>query len=181
MKKLFFLLFTTCCISTVFAQYNRRFYGGIDHQEGLHLIGEALYLGKYGWGNAAAIGYRFNNYMAIGAGSGYIMYTGEHFNGSAVPLFADLRVNILSSMVSPYVALTGGVYFDHYTNTDYYTFDDKTVTKESKHKSVSGYYNVAAGLYVRCTGTFAIHAGAGYNNIVNGYIISAGIAVTFVE
>jgi opacity protein-like surface antigen len=179
MKKLFFLVFTICCIQAASAQYNKRFSSGAGKQEGFHLMGEALYLGKYGWGDAVAIGYRFNNRVVLGAGGGYMSYDGEQFKGTAVPLFADVRMNLLSSKCSPYVALTGGVYFNSYTNSDRFTFVDRTVIRESKHKSVSGYYNVAAGLSVRCTDAFAVYAGAGYNNIVNSYAISAGIAVMF--
>jgi hypothetical protein len=153
----------------------------IRKQQGFHLLGEALYLGKYGWGGAVAIGYRFNEYVALGAGSGYAAYAGEQFKGSAVPLFADLRVNILSSKVSPYVAVSGGAYFDTFDNTNSYTFNGRTVTINSEYKSVSAYYNVAAGLYVRCIDLLAVHAGAGFNSIVNSYTINVGIAITFVK
>jgi hypothetical protein len=181
MKKLFFLLFTVCCISVASAQYNRAFYGGAGKQKGLHFTGEALYLGNYGWGNTAAIGYRFNNYVALDAGGGYVSYAGDYFKGAAIPLAAGLRVNLLSFSLSPYVALAGGISFDNYTNTDQYIFDEKTVTKENKHQLVSGYYNVAAGLSVRCTDTFSLYAGAGYNNIMNSYTISVGIDITFIK
>ena len=150
-------------------------------RKGVHFTAEALYLGEYGWGGVAAIGYRFNEYVALGAGGGYALYGNERFNGSAIPLFADLRVNILPFMLSPYVAVAGGVYIDAYTNTDTYAFNGRVVTRNSEYKSVSGYYNVAAGLYLRCTDVFAVHAGAGYNNIVNSYSIHAGIAITFVK
>jgi hypothetical protein len=151
----------------------------VKKQKGTYLSGEALYLSQYGWGGTAAIGYRFNEYVALGAGGGYAGYAGENFSGSAIPLFADLRVNILPFMVAPYVAVAAGVCFDTYTNTDTFVDKGKTVTKTNEYKSTYGYYNVAAGLYLRCSDSFAVHAGAGYNNIVKTYSINAGIAITF--
>jgi hypothetical protein len=150
-------------------------------QKGVHLLAEALYLGEYGGAGIAAIGYRFNEYVALGAGGGYAVYSAERYKGTAIPVFADLRVNILPFMLSPYVAVAGGVYLDAYTNTDSYTFNGRTVTQSTSYEAVTGYYNVAAGLYLRCSDVFAVHAGAGYNNIVNSYSINAGIAITFVK
>jgi hypothetical protein len=149
-------------------------------------IVEALYLNHYGWGSVGVLGYRFNNYMSLGAGSGYVKYSGENFNGSAVPVFANLRVNMLRHVLSPYVAVAGGVCFDTYTNTDtytdtyinlYYPDNSGTRTETSEHKTTYGYYNVAAGLHLQYTPKFAIHAGAGFNNIVNAFTVSMGISV----
>jgi hypothetical protein len=151
----------------------------VRKQKGVYLTAEALYLNRYGWGGTAAIGYRFNSYVALGAGGGYALYAGEDFSGKAIPVFAGLRVNILPYVVSPYVAVAAGACFDTYANTDSYTGKGKTVTKNSEHETVYGYYNVAAGLYLRCSDGFAVHAGAGYNNIVKTYTINAGIAITF--
>ncbi|MDR0694886.1 MAG: hypothetical protein LBF81_06275 [Prevotellaceae bacterium] len=153
----------------------------VRKQRGLHLAGEALYLGAYGWGGAAAIGYRINNYVALGAGGGFAAYAGEHFSGAAIPVFADLRVNILPGRFSPYVAVAAGACFDTYTNTNTYTYNSKTTTETSEHKATNGYYNVAAGLYVRCSDVFALHAGAGFNSIVNTFTVNVGFAVTFVK
>ncbi|MDR3133099.1 MAG: PEGA domain-containing protein [Prevotellaceae bacterium] len=141
-------------------------------QKGFHFIWEGLYLGEYGWGSSAAIGYRFNYYVALSAGGGYVKYTGENFEGAAIPLFADLRINISRSSVSPYVALTGGVYFDSY-NTDQYTDNGR---KTSESKATYEYYNASAGLSMR-TGSTILHVGAGYNNIVNTFALSAGFAL----
>jgi hypothetical protein len=149
--------------------------------KGFHLAGEILYLSAYGWGGTAAIGYRFNNYVALGGGGGYAAYAGENIKGSAVPVFADLRVNILSGKFSPYVAVAAGACFDNYTNTDSYTDNGRTVTETSEHKATYGYYNVAAGLYIRCSDVFALHAGAGYNGLVNTFTANIGFAVTFVK
>ena len=153
----------------------------VRKQKGFHLAGEALYLSAYGWGGVAAIGYRFNNYVALGGGGGYAVYAGENFNGAAAPVFADLRVNILPGRFSPYVAVAAGACFDKYTNTDTYTDNGRTTTKTIEYTATYGYYNVAAGLYVRCADVFALHAGAGYNNIVNTFTINIGFAVTFVK
>jgi hypothetical protein len=151
----------------------------VRKQKGVYLTAEALYLNQYGWGGTAAIGYRFNEYVALGAGGGYAMYAGENFSGKAIPVFAGLRVNILPYVVSPYVAVAAGACFDAYANTDTYTDNGRTITETSEHDSVYGYYNVAAGLYLRCSDGFAVHAGAGYNNIVKTFAINAGIAITF--
>jgi hypothetical protein len=153
----------------------------VKKQKGFYLAGEALYLGAYGWGGVGAMGGRFNNYVALGAGSGFAAYSGENFKGAAIPVFADLRVNILPGRFSPYVAVAAGACFDTYTNTDTYTDNGNTTTKTSEYKATYGYYNVAAGLYVRCADVFALHAGAGYNSIVNSFTVNVGFAVTFVK
>jgi hypothetical protein len=149
-------------------------------------IAEALYFNHYGWGGVGILGYRFNNYISLGAGSGYVKYSGENFNGSAVPVFTNLRVNMLHHVLSPYVSVAGGVCFDTYTNTDTYTdtyiniyYPDNigTRTETSEHKTTYGYYNVAAGLHLQYTSKFAIHTGAGFNNIVNAFTVSMGISV----
>jgi hypothetical protein len=153
----------------------------VRKQKGFHMTGEALYLSAYGWGGAAAVGYRINNYVALDAGGGFAAYSGENFKGAAIPVFADLRVNILPGRFSPYVAVAAGACFDTYTNTDAYTYNGKTMLETSEYKATNGYYNVTAGLYVRCADVFALHAGAGYNSIVNTFTVNVGFAVTFVK
>lgn len=145
---------------------------------GFHLAGEALYLTGYGWGGAAVIGYRINRHVALGAGGGYAAYAGEHFKGAAIPVFADLRVNILPGRFSPYVAAAAGVCFDSYTNTNTYIAGGRTFTTTTEYKATALYYNVAAGLHVRCSGVFALHAGAGYNSMVNTFTVNVGFDVT---
>jgi hypothetical protein len=145
---------------------------------GFHLAGEAIYLNAYGWGGAAVIGYRINNYVALGAGGGFVAYAGENFKGAAIPVFADLQVNILPGSFSPYVAAAAGACFDSYTNTNTYGAGSRKFTTTTEYKATSLYYNVAAGLHVRCSGVFALHAGAGYNSIVNTFTVNVGFDVT---
>jgi hypothetical protein len=153
----------------------------VRKQKGFHLGGEGLYLNGLGWGGAATVGYRFNNYVALGAGGGYALYAGENFTGYAIPVFADLRVNILPYAISPYIAASGGACFDSYTNTDNYIAVGKTLSITKEYKTTYIYYHVSAGLYVRCSEVFALHAGAGYNGIMITFTASIGFAVTFVN
>jgi hypothetical protein len=153
----------------------------VRKQKGFYLAGEALYLNGLGWGGTADMGYRFNSYVALSAGSGYALYAGENFKGYAIPVFANLRVNILPYVVSPYIAAAGGACLDRYTNTDAYTVLGKTMTINNEYETIYIYYNVSAGLYLRCTDVFALHAGAGYNNVANAFTVNVGFAVTFVN
>jgi hypothetical protein len=153
----------------------------VKKQKGFYLAGEGLYLNGLGWGGTVDMGYRFNSYVALSAGGGYALYAGENFKGYAVPVFANLRVNILPYAISPYVAAAGGACLDKYSNTDSYTAFGKTFIITNEYKAIYLYYNVSAGLYLRCADVFALHAGAGYNNVSNTFTVNVGFAVTFVN
>jgi hypothetical protein len=147
--------------------------------KGFHLETEGFFTLGGNWGANLAMGYRFNRYLAVGAGCGYAAYSGEESKGQTIPVFAGLRVNVLRYMLSPYVAIAGGVGLDSYTNTDTYATSNGTTIRNSEHQALFGYYNAAAGLHLRCADAFAIYAGVNYNNITNAPAIVAGIAITF--
>ena len=52
------------------------------------------------------VGYRFNNFFFLGAGTGVEYYRSEQF--VSVPIFADARVNFLNKRISPYFGLKYG-------------------------------------------------------------------------
>jgi hypothetical protein len=131
------------------------------------------------WGGNVMMGYRFNTYLSLGVGGGYHSYSGEKYKGTAIPGFVDFRANVLPYVVSPYLAVAGGVCFDRYTNTDTYTDHTGTLEKTSEHQILYAYYHAAAGLHVRCSDAFALFAGAGYNNMAGAVVIQAGLSVTF--
>jgi hypothetical protein len=148
--------------------------------KGFRLTAEAATDGSV-WGGNLTLGYRFNTYTALGAGSGFHSYAGENYTGATIPVFAEVRFIMLPYQLSPYATIAGGACFDRYTNTDVYIVNDIPVTKTSDHDAVYGYYNVAVGLQLRCTDAFAIYAGASYNSITNAPTVAAGIAITFVR
>jgi hypothetical protein len=129
-------------------------------------------------GNLVA-GYRFNDFLFLGAGSGYYGYSGEDYTGMIIPLFADLRVNVLPYKLSPYFAVAGGLCFDRYANTDTYVDPTGATQKESRHQDIYGYFQASAGLHLRCSRTVAVFAGGGYSNIAEAAVIQAGLSITF--
>jgi hypothetical protein len=156
---------------------------GIKYREkykGFQIVVEGLMPpdAQQGGGNFI-MGYRFNNYLALGVGSGYHAYSDEKHKGTVVPGFVDFRVNAFPFVVSPYFAVAGGLCFDHYTNSDTYIDPAGTTKKNSEHQTVYAYYHASAGLHVRCSGAFALFAGAGYNNMVEAVVVQAGFSITF--
>jgi hypothetical protein len=133
---------------------------------------------RKGGGNFIA-GYRFNDFLSLGVGSGYYGYSGEHYKGSIIPLFADLRVNVLAYKLSPYFAVAGGVCIDRYTNTDTYVDPTGATQKYSTYQNFYGYFHASAGLHLRCSDAVAVFAGGGYNNMADAAVIQAGLSVTF--
>jgi hypothetical protein len=168
---------------TIEPGYNPEVHGELTEKTpplGLRFTLEGLYLTAYGWGGTAVFGYRFSgDIVTLGAGGGYVRYAAENSSGAAIPVFADIRMSLLYTALTPYIALAGGVCFDTYANTDTYFETGRVTAKTSEHKATYEYYSVAAGLRLRCAPGFALHASAGYNNIVNSYSINAGFAVTF--
>lgn len=69
-------------------------------------------------------GYRINETFSVGVGLGYRTYddvkffdSGSNFypelyDYSLIPVFLDVRVNLLKGKVSPYIVLDGGIVFD---------------------------------------------------------------------
>jgi hypothetical protein len=131
------------------------------------------------WGGNFMMGYRFNAYLALGVGGGYHSYSGEKYKGTVTPAFVDFRVNALPFLLSPYVAVAGGVCFDRYTNTDTYIDPAGAVEKTSEHQAMYAYYQASAGLHLHCSDVFALFAGAGYNNMTDAVVVQAGLSVTF--
>jgi hypothetical protein len=149
---------------------------------GFQIAAEGLMLPNVQQGGGNFImGYRFNNYLALGIGGGYHVYSGENYKGTVIPGFVDFRVNALPYMVSPYLAVAGGLCFDRYTNTDTYIDPTGTTEKTSEHQTLYAYYHASAGLYVRCSDAFALFAGAGYNNMAGAVVVQAGLSVTFMN
>jgi hypothetical protein len=86
---------------------------------------------------------------------------------------------VLRTMLSPHIAVAGGVCFDRYTNTNTYINPTGTIEKNTEHQTLYAYYHASAGLHLRCSEVFALYAGAGYNNMANAVVIQAGISLTF--
>jgi hypothetical protein len=147
--------------------------------KGLIVATEAVVTDEFRWGGHFTVGYRFNTNVALSIGGGYHLYSGTNYKGHAIPLFFDVRVNILRTMCSPYVAVAGGICSDTYTNTDTYVSAGGTIVKTSEHPVIYGFYSAAAGVHLQCTRVLAVYAGAGYNNIANAPAVNAGIAFTF--
>jgi hypothetical protein len=142
------------------------------------ITAEGVYLNEKTWGGTAAIGCRLNRYMALVAGSGYVSYSSENVSGTAVPVFANLRINVLRTMLTPYVAVAGGACFDTYTNIDNYIDNGYTFSEKKERKATYVYYNASAGLALRIH-PVQLHAGTSYNNIVNAFTVNAGLTIIF--
>jgi hypothetical protein len=153
-----------------------------SHINGFQMAAEGLVPpdGKQ-WGGNFVMDYRFNAYLSLGVGGGYHSYSGENSKGTVIPGFVDFRVNMLPYILSPYLAVAGGVCFDRYTNTDTYIDLTGTVEKNSEHQTLYIYYHASAGLHLRCSDVFALFAGAGYNNMAGAVVIQAGLSVTFMN
>jgi hypothetical protein len=134
-----------------------------------------------GGGGSFIMGYRFNSHIALGAGGSFHGYSGEQYKGTAIPVFADFRVNMLKYRLSPYFAVAGGVCFDRYTNTDIYVDLAGATEKYSEHQTLYGYYHLSAGLHLRCSEAVAIFAGVGYNNMYGSTTVQAGLSITFLK
>jgi hypothetical protein len=142
------------------------------------ITAEGVYLNEKTWGGTAAIGCRFNRHVALVAGGGYVSYSSENVSGTAVPVFVNLRINVLRTMFTPYVSVAGGACFDTYTNTDNYTDNGYTFSEKKERKATYIYYNASAGLALHIR-PVQLHAGASYNNIVNAFTVNAGLTIIF--
>jgi hypothetical protein len=123
MKKLFILavLFSSACVTINAQNISSNCYRGFVD------AGYAIGQGDYDFGRIevnTSHGYQFNPHIFLGAGVGF------HFASSYktsdedialdirdskvdVPVFADVRYNVLKKKVSPYIDLKGGTYVNN--------------------------------------------------------------------
>jgi hypothetical protein len=119
-------------------------------EKGYQLIVESSLLVARGDGAAleatVSNGYRFNQYVYVGVGTGLIYFPG--YNEAAIPLFVDLRVNFTNTKVSPYFGLGAGI---AYTGDLFnYFIPDLGITFKISKKIVMnvgiGYINLHVGI-----------------------------------
>lgn len=83
--------------------------------QGIVEVGYGIKTGDYGL-NVLKFniinGYRINNNFAVGLGTGIRHYTEGGESATLIPIFADLRANITSKNIAPYVAFGIGYSFN---------------------------------------------------------------------
>lgn len=94
----------------ILRHYNRDYRFGKRGYSGIVKVGaQAGDIGSY---NVDVInGFSFNPWVAVGAGTGLYWNNGY---GAIIPLYANVRVNILDRRVTPYGALSLGAMFHTY-------------------------------------------------------------------
>jgi hypothetical protein len=117
--------------------------------QGIVEIGYGLKTGDYGM-NLLKLnvinGYRINDNLAIGLGTGIRHYTESGESGTLVPVFADFRGYLIQNNISPYVALGIG-----------YTFD-----ASNSFSGVGVMVNPSVGVGFKMQNNSLLHVGIGY-------------------
>ena len=125
-------------------------------------------------------GYRFNNYLFVGAGAGvemplegkYILepsyVEGEYFisgikRGVTIPLFAHARANFLNCRWSPFFALSAGARF---MIPKTLRLELPGLLQECKYNFISPFVNPQLGVNFRATPKTSVYLSVG----VNGYV-----------
>ncbi len=125
-------------------------------------------------------GYRFNNYLFVGAGAGvemplegkYILepsyVEGEYFisgikRGVTIPLFAHARANFLNCRWSPFFALSAGARF---MIPKTLRLEQVELLQECKYNFISPFVNPQLGVNFRATPKTSVYLSVG----VNGYV-----------
>ena len=125
-------------------------------------------------------GYRFNNYLFVGAGAGvemplegkYILepsyVEGEYFisgikRGVTIPLFAHARANFLNCRWSPFFALSAGARF---MIPKTLRLEQVGLLQECKYNFISPFVNPQLGVNFRATPNTSVYLSVG----VNGYV-----------
>lgn len=73
--------------------------------------GYTLGVGEYGEDRATLLtthGYQINPYLFVGAGSGINAFLKKHTTFWSVPIYADLRINLINHSICPFVDLKFG-------------------------------------------------------------------------
>ncbi|MDH6355987.1 hypothetical protein M2132_002338 [Dysgonomonas sp. PH5-45] len=105
MKRIFFLLITLFVITQSYSQNRNKGYRGFADLGAHFNIGDTDAKGT-SYNVSTSHGYQFNPHIFLGGGAGFDYYSDaeEVF----IPLFANIRLNLLDSKVSPYFDLKAG-------------------------------------------------------------------------
>lgn len=120
MKKIGTILFLMCFVVFASAQ-SKGYEKSIEFGGGIGLDK----LSKYSIGISMVNGYRFNNYLYVGVGTGFkytdaLYYSSsslrdyyESFDGKyLIPLYARIKANLTKTKVSPFLVVDAGYTFD---------------------------------------------------------------------
>lgn len=118
MKKIFIIsliLITTVCSSAQLSRHRRPHrspYGKTGYvvsinefNFGAGMQSQEIPYSKYFFGATTLLGYRFNETLMAGAGTGLLIYN----DGLLIPVSADIRVNFAEDVVIPYLSASGGI------------------------------------------------------------------------
>jgi hypothetical protein len=108
-------------------------------------------------------GYRFNPYIAIGAGTGFkANWANSDFY---IPVFLNVRVNFLRGKISPYLSLNAGYDFGFGTDGNL-GYDDSL--GDGNLDDSRAFINPNIGVSFKFTGGFGMFLSVGYEGLLGG-------------
>jgi hypothetical protein len=145
------ILFTTLCSSAQLSRHRRPYRNPHTRTSYLVSINEFNFgagmqsqeipYSKYFVGATSLIGYRFNETITAGAGTGLLIYN----DGLLIPVSADIRINLSGDVVIPYLSASGGI----------------LLNPSDFNEGIRTFINPSAGLAFPARRNISITAGAG--------------------